>query len=108
MSEHFDREEVLRRLGNDTELLGELLEYAQEDFPAYMQSLEEAIESGDSERIQRAAHKLKGFARNMGFTRLSEIALETEKASDQSPDTLREHVRRLNDEFSTVNTHITE
>lgn len=75
---HFDKAELMQRLGGDTGLLQELLGYAREDFPGYLQSLEDAQESGSPEAFRRAAHKLKGFARNLGFTRLAQLALDAE------------------------------
>lgn len=84
---HFDKAELMQRLGGDTGLLQELLGYAREDFPGYLQSLEDTQESGSPEAFRRASHKLKGFARNLGFTRLAQLALEAEhSARDQEAD----------------------
>lgn len=102
MEQHFNQEEVLQRLGGDAELLQELLDYAQEDIPEYLASIEQAVQANNAEQIQRSAHKMKGFARNLSFTALAEYSLELEKAAGDPPDTLQAILAKVKDESANV------
>lgn len=75
---HFNRDELEQRVGQDSELLSELLGYAIEDFPMYIQSLQEAVAAGDTVLYSKAAHKMKGFARNMAFPALGDLCQTAE------------------------------
>ncbi|AFG36624.1 Hpt domain-containing protein [Spirochaeta africana] len=99
---HFNPEEVLERLGGDRALLQELIGYALEDFPAYIESIHSAIERGEPEAVQRSAHKMKGFARNMGFHRLAELALQTEQQHAEPAAELRSYLDAIRAEIDTL------
>jgi HPt (histidine-containing phosphotransfer) domain-containing protein len=61
----FDLGELLARVGNDRELLHDLLTIFKEEFPRYLQALREAVHSGDGKLVAAAAHGLKGMLLNM-------------------------------------------
>jgi HPt (histidine-containing phosphotransfer) domain-containing protein len=44
----------------DPELLRDLMAVFEEEFPAMLESLEQAIQNGDATGLERAAHKIKG------------------------------------------------
>ena len=59
-NEVFDRDAALSRMGGNQELLEELAALFLEQVPSLMSQLKQSIMSGDSEALERAAHKLKG------------------------------------------------
>src|SRR5258708_39979841 len=61
----FDLGELLARVGNDRELLHDLLTIFKEEFPRYLQALREPVHSGDGKLVAAAAHGLKGMLLNM-------------------------------------------
>jgi two-component system, sensor histidine kinase and response regulator len=61
----FDHGELLARVGNDRELLHDLLTIFKEEFPRHLQALREAVDSGDGKLVAAAAHTLKGMLLNL-------------------------------------------
>ena len=59
----------------------------EQELPADLLSLRDALASGDAEAVARAAHRAKGCAANFGFERVREkmLAIETQaRAGDIS------------------------
>jgi two-component system, sensor histidine kinase and response regulator len=69
---------LLRRVEGDQALMREIAAVFVEDLPKLSRELSDAIEQRDHERIERAAHTLKGAVANFGATRARELALELE------------------------------
>ncbi|MEJ2157900.1 MAG: response regulator [Desulfobacteraceae bacterium] len=65
----------------DEELIRELIGAFLKEAPILLKSLQKAIESGDRDRIMKAAHKLSGAAANCGGERFLEISLKIEKTA---------------------------
>jgi CheY-like chemotaxis protein/HPt (histidine-containing phosphotransfer) domain-containing protein len=65
-SEVFDQAKALEVMGDDRELLAELAELFAEDCPRRLTEIRQAITERKSERVERAAHTLKGTASNFG------------------------------------------
>lgn len=57
-----DVRDALSRLGNDRELLSDIIEIYLEDSPALLEKIRRAVMGNDSGALQRAAHSLKGLA----------------------------------------------
>jgi CheY-like chemotaxis protein/HPt (histidine-containing phosphotransfer) domain-containing protein len=55
-----DVERTLERIGGDTELLVEVVGMFRRDCPKMVEDIRAAIAGGDSETLEREAHKLKG------------------------------------------------
>lgn len=55
---------ALKRLGDDQQLMGDLVNFFFEDFPSLLEELRGAILRHDWNRLQRAAHSFKGLAAN--------------------------------------------
>ena len=74
-----DEKELLARVDGDRELLNELIDILFEDLAIRLPEILEAIESGDSDRLCRTAHSLKGAISNFGAKRCvaSAYRLET-------------------------------
>jgi two-component system, sensor histidine kinase and response regulator len=64
-STSFDRQELLDRIDGDFSLLAELVKLFRDGLPALQGELRAAVGARDAERIQRAAHTLKGALLNL-------------------------------------------
>jgi CheY-like chemotaxis protein len=82
----FDQAALLRRLGGDKALLGDVVRLFLEDCPDRLAAITAALDGGDTERLRAAAHALKGAAGTLSATRLSAIArtIETLAADGQA------------------------
>jgi signal transduction histidine kinase/DNA-binding response OmpR family regulator len=76
----FNREELLRRLGGDPQLMADVLGIFFEDCPGQRAAIEAAIQAGDAGELRTAAHALKGAARNVAARLVAERARELEEA----------------------------
>jgi HPt (histidine-containing phosphotransfer) domain-containing protein len=61
-----DRQVALWRVGGDAELLKEIAQLFLADYPKSMDDLRLAADNGDANRVERAAHGLKGSVANFG------------------------------------------
>jgi HPt (histidine-containing phosphotransfer) domain-containing protein len=57
---------ALRRLGDDVELLEQIILIFLEDAPALVHSAREALSRGDALEVRRAAHSIKGMMATLG------------------------------------------
>ena len=94
MSEPFNREELLERVGGDRELLAEIVEAFRNDCPAQLARIREAVQAGDARGLYRAAHALKGAMGNLAAGPAVERALELETMGREA---------RLQDAEATLN-----
>jgi HPt (histidine-containing phosphotransfer) domain-containing protein len=62
----FDRQAALARVGDDEELLVELVKIFLDDYPHSLSDIEEAVARQDPPKLERAAHTLKGAVANFG------------------------------------------
>ncbi len=60
-----DKQAALTQLGGDTELLSEIMDLFLDTLPDILGEIKEAVTSKDSNRLQAAAHSLKGAASNI-------------------------------------------
>jgi HPt (histidine-containing phosphotransfer) domain-containing protein len=74
-----DLARVLDRVGGDQDLLKEIAEIFLEEYPGLLQEIREAVKSGDSQRLERAAHSLKGSVSNFGVQPATQAALQLEQ-----------------------------
>lgn len=77
----FDAQKFLQSLANDEELASELLAAFKEDSPARRDSLGQALEAGDVEKVSKLAHSLKGMCGVVRAQPLVELALSMEHLS---------------------------
>jgi CheY-like chemotaxis protein len=85
----------------DAAFWAELIQTYLEEAPNHLKQIEQALESGDSEELERHAHSLKGASAELMAEGMRELAFEVELAAKQNtvsvvPDLLG----RLADEFS--------
>lgn len=76
-----DFSELLGRLGQDVDTVQALLAIFTRDLGTKLACLDDAITLGDPEQARRAAHALKGMARNASATLLAELAGLVEQLS---------------------------
>jgi HPt (histidine-containing phosphotransfer) domain-containing protein len=61
-----DLDGSLKRMGGDHDLFRGLAEYFFLDAPPLVDRIQTALERGDAEQVERAAHSVKGLAANFG------------------------------------------
>ena len=76
----FDPSHLLNELGEEWELLDEILGVFQESTASDLESLREAIASGNSDQTIRRAHKIKGAAANINAEGVRKAACDIETA----------------------------
>jgi len=79
--ETFDRSALLDRLGDDEELLGEVVGVFLDDTPVQIEKLSKALDEKDAEVVERGAHSIKGAAANLSAEELRDVAARMEKAA---------------------------
>lgn len=100
MSSSFDRQATLERVGNDRNLLSEIVELFCADAPPRLFALGEAIERGDLEAARAAAHALKGGVSMFAAPGAHAAADRVEElASRGDPKALRSGYRELEAEY---------
>ena len=70
----------------DPELLLDLIQLFLDDGPAKIEAVVQGLAEQDFDKMERAAHALKGSAATLGFTALSEAALAVESAAKSGED----------------------
>lgn len=78
-SERFDPFALWQRLGEDQNLLCDVVEIFAAEYPAMLGSIEESLQESDTAKLQAAAHKLKGSLLQFGAVKASAAAFELEK-----------------------------
>ncbi len=68
-----------RNFLGDIKLFKEVVEMFSEELPETLKTLSSSIETEDFYKLERAAHTLKGLARNFGAMSISETAYELER-----------------------------
>ena len=79
MPRTFDEEELLGRVDNDWDFLGETVEMLSADAPGLLGAVRRATEGGDAPAVGRAAHALKGMISNFCAPAALASAFEVEK-----------------------------
>lgn len=85
---------VKEQLGDDKEVITEIIEIFLEDYPTEINALHLALEDNDIEKLSEVAHGLKGELGNLGLYNGYELALRIEKVAKS--DTFNfEHAQSL-------------
>jgi PAS domain S-box-containing protein len=79
----FDRERLLRTVGEDEEFLQELVGMFIKDMPGHVETLESMVDLGDSEGLTMMAHRLKGASANVRADHLKRLFADIEVAARQ-------------------------
>jgi len=62
--QHFDKAQILDRVGGDTDLLKEVVQIFVDEFPKTVDRIRDAVRNSDFDDLERAAHALKGSVSN--------------------------------------------
>jgi two-component system sensor histidine kinase/response regulator len=83
LSEHLiiDAPELLTNMGGDVEFLRSVVQVFFDSYPNHLRQIEEGIRQQDSERIQEAAHTLKGALGGLQAKAAYEATLVLEKCA---------------------------
>jgi two-component system sensor histidine kinase/response regulator len=76
-------EKALDQLMGNRDLLEELLDEFSREIAAQLESILTATAAGDSERLRKEAHRLKGTAANLGAEPIAAASLALEKATGE-------------------------
>ena len=74
----FDRRAVLKRLGDDEEILKEIAALFVAGSPEMLDQIRQSMEAGDVLRLEKAAHLMKGSVSNFGAEEAVQAALHLE------------------------------
>ena len=77
----FDEADLLERLGDDAELVAEVLTVFLDDAPVRIEAINAALAQCDAAELRAAAHALKGAAGSIAAVRLYEAAQALEQGS---------------------------
>jgi len=80
--EVLDEAGILAVVSGNSDLLRELAELFLEDSPQRLLEIRKALDSGNFDALQRAAHTLKGSAGSLCGKRAAELALRIEEMAD--------------------------
>jgi HPt (histidine-containing phosphotransfer) domain-containing protein len=88
MPRRFEEQELLERVDNDREFLGETVQMLSAEGPALLSGIRRATEQGDAPAVARGAHALKGMISNFCSPSAHASASELERigmGGDLSP-----------------------
>jgi PAS domain S-box-containing protein len=98
---HFGKKVLLDKTGNNADILQSMLQLARSEFPKLIDEMDEAVTSGNAEKIKRIAHKLKGSAYNMEFKILGDLAHDIELTAD-NPASIPQLIVQLKNEWNEI------
>jgi len=76
-----DLESLKQIMGDNVDLILEIVEVYEDSLPADAKKLEDALEKGEVVEVERSAHSIKGGAANLGAKRLHRTAAQIEDAA---------------------------
>ena len=79
MPRAFDGAELLERVDNDWEFLGDTVQMLAADGPALLEEIRRAADAGDAPAVGKAAHTLKGMISNFCAPQAQAGALAVEQ-----------------------------
>ena len=96
-------EAIVEALGDDNEMVVELIDAFQTDTRARLERVRAALSAGDATQLRREAHTVKGSSRQIGADALGEVCEQIEHA-DQSTSLAQfaELVQRMQELFAQI------
>ncbi|MBW1849896.1 MAG: transporter substrate-binding domain-containing protein [Deltaproteobacteria bacterium] len=102
-----DPDQIYQLMGDDEEMIKEFVEIFLNDVQVQIQRLEEAVQSGRGDDIEKVAHRIKGSAGDVGGKRLRQVAWEIEiAAKENSIEDCRKKMPEVSEEFAKLNTEL--
>lgn len=99
---HFNKEEMMRRVDNNSEILTDLLNSLEEEMEEALTALKHSIKSNNNDISRKITHKIKGVALNMSFTKLSQIIKELDNSIVNEPESNSKLFNSLVNEWNTL------
>lgn len=104
----FDHSALVERLGDDLELVTELIELFLEESPMLLADVQHAVDCRDAKAVERSAHRLKGSVGNFGMNKTCAAALRIEVLgrmgdltdADAAYQSLHDELRQLQAELA--------
>ncbi len=96
---HFNREEMMKRVDNNRELLEEMLVTLEGEMEETLKLLKIATLERKDDSIKYNIHKIKGISLNMSFGRLTDIVRNHESSLRYDYDKI---YNQINDEWQTI------
>lgn len=102
----FDRDAVLKRCMGDEILVEKLIASFLVQIGADVRLMEEALSDADMDKLEHAAHRIKGSSANLSMERLNAITASVEQnARAGNPDQVAIDFRNLNKEIAYIREH---
>ena len=97
-----DLQDLMVRVDQDLDLLREVFEIFEEEFPPLYQTLADAAQRGDMKAVHVAAHTLKGMLASLSFSAAAASArLLEQMAGEPNPRDLSPELSRLQNQVAT-------
>jgi signal transduction histidine kinase/ligand-binding sensor domain-containing protein/CheY-like chemotaxis protein/HPt (histidine-containing phosphotransfer) domain-containing protein len=102
-NEIIDMQKMRERMENNPSFWKNILSMTLEDVPESIDALKNAIRENDAESTKIQAHNIKGITASIGAYRLSDVALEAEKAGDDGDlEKAASLIGKLEEEFENL------
>jgi len=102
-----DRIAAVRSMGGDESMFDTFIDLFIEESANQTAAIEDAIAKNDAERLERAAHSLKGAAATMHAERIREVANRLEMMGhDETISDARTVLASLLDEFAALKKYV--
>ena len=103
LSPVFDRDGLFNRMLNDINLVNEVVTTFLEDAPLQLKTLNNAVNRGDANAVQRTAHTIGGASGNISARALRQVASEMELAGRESDlGRAKDLMGQINEHFETL------
>jgi len=108
----FDITNIAEKLGNDEELIQEVIDIFLEDYPEDITMLKQAIDIKDAKAVTEIAHGLKGELGNIGANIGYSIAVQLEKIGKNSDvldeDSAKKLLNQLENELNKIRNYFSK
>ncbi|MDD3320408.1 MAG: response regulator [Paludibacter sp.] len=98
---HFNKEKLMRKIGNSCDLFQNLMDLSQIEYPNYFDKISTGIDENNLQLVKSTAHTLKGSAYNMEYVLLGNLASEIELKIDQ-PKELQRILKAILSEWKVI------
>lgn len=102
INQHFDKQELYIRLGEDAAIVSELLQMVKDYLIQFPPQLKQSIHDGIPKQIKAHAHQLKGSALSACMNQLAKLAEDIEKNSSASAEVLLPIYEQIEAEISVI------
>jgi len=105
--QHFDKEELLSRIGNNDKMYQYSLEISK-NIPQRIALLKESIAEKNPQKVKQAAHSLKGAASMISFNELARLGSIIEVNYEKDSKILQKVFKKIQDEWTLLEPLIEE